>query len=366
MDMKLRQLTSLRFFAAFGVFLCHFFQGTKETSSYLVDVVRVFTLEGAAFVGFFYILSGFIISYSYNPDSKPFNKLGFLYKRFARIYPVHILLLVVFATLFVGGFEYVDKFHFLLNATLLQAWHPEMSVFWGFNAVSWSLSCEVFFYLAFMFLVFFSTRAIVWMIVLYLVVLAVLQLVYLDVTQYWVFDVNPAARLIDFLIGILIFRIYDANSAAWLNWRTASCLEVGSVIFIVASMVAAIKLNIPQNLRFDLFYLAPMTFCVFVFAYGRGVISRILSGKVFVYLGEASFCLYMVHLMFLGYVTGRYFSYDINDPASVAAQLALMVVLVLGISCVLHSAYEKPANSLLLKAWGRFRSSPAKLSATNN
>lgn len=364
--MKLRQLTSLRFFAAFGVFLCHFFQGTIGTSNHLVDVARVLTLEGAAFVGFFYILSGFIISYSYNPKRKPFNAMGFLYKRFARIYPVHFLLLVIFATLFIGGFEYVNKSDFLLNALLLQAWHPEMSVFWGFNAVSWSLSCEVFFYLSFVFLVFLSTRVIVWMIALFLVALVSLQFIYLGTTQYWIFDVNPAARIIDFLIGILIFRFYDSDSAVWLKGRVATCLEVGVVLLIGFSMVAAIKLNVPQNLRFDLFYLVQMAICVLLFSYGRGAVSKILSGRVFVYLGEASFCLYMIHLMFVGYVTGRYLSYDINDPVEVAKQLGVMVALVVSVSCILHSAYEKPANNMLLKAWGKLRPSSPPVSATNN
>jgi peptidoglycan/LPS O-acetylase OafA/YrhL len=37
----------------------------------------------------------------------------------------------------------------LANVSLLHAWLPKMSVYFGLNSVTWSLSCELFFYLVF-------------------------------------------------------------------------------------------------------------------------------------------------------------------------------------------------------------------------
>ena len=361
--MKLDQLTSLRFFAAFGVFLCHFFQYTKGTVNPWVFEVRSFAVEGAAFVGFFYVLSGFIISYSSDSNGKALNVAGFLFRRFARIYPVHLLMLLIFVFFLMGGIKYAEPVSFLLNFSLLHAWHPDMKVFWGFNAVSWSLSCEMFFYLSFLMFVHLSSRSIVCLLALLFVVITVLQLIYTNDVEYWIFYINPAVRMIDFMVGILIFRFYRERNLVWFKGVVATVAELAVVLLIPASMIVAIKFDVSKNLKFDLYYLFQMSVCVAVFAYGRGAVSRLLSVRFLVYLGEASFCLYMIHLMFLGYVSGKYFTLDINDPLSVSKHLISMVVLVTPLSCLLYSLYERPVNKFLLRNWGRSR--PAAGVATN-
>jgi peptidoglycan/LPS O-acetylase OafA/YrhL len=82
---------------------------------------------------------------------------------------------------------------------------------------------------------------------------------------------------------------------------------------------------------------------VFAFSFGRGVFSKFLANRMLVYLGESSCCLYMIHLMFLGYVVPRLFiDIDKNSIVSVLVVLALMAICVVPLSWLLHSAVEKP------------------------
>src|SRR5437764_11248338 len=89
-------------------------------------------------VDFFFVLSGFVLTWSARPDLGP---LRFWQNRFARIWPLHLttlgLAVLVGVAVGVG-----DLTALVSNLFLVQAWWPQQHVYFGFNAVSWSLSCE--------------------------------------------------------------------------------------------------------------------------------------------------------------------------------------------------------------------------------
>lgn len=108
--------------------------------------LEMIAVEGFIWAGFFFVLSGLILSYSHNPNAKFSGRYAweFPVKRITRIYPTHILMLIVWVFFFVGGFQYVDLKEPSINALLLQSWIPNPKSYWGFNPVSWSISCEMF------------------------------------------------------------------------------------------------------------------------------------------------------------------------------------------------------------------------------
>lgn len=349
--MKLSALTSLRFFAAFGVFLVHFFQNTNGTEDVVVAFFRKIAVEGFIWVGFFFVLSGFILSYSHGGTDKLSIKYlsSFLIKRFARIYPVHIAMLMIWVFGFVGGFQYIDLKAFFVNAFLLQSWVPDPKSYWGFNAVSWSLSCEIFFYLMFAFLVFLRTKYLIVLAAVLLVGISILQVQLYSDVSYWVFYINPAARLLEFVVGMLVFRLYSLiEVGGGVSKRVASSLEVLSIVVIVLFVVVAIALDVGKNFRFGVYYIVPMAFMVLAFSFDKGVVSKFLANRYLVYLGESSYCLYMVHLMFLGYVVPRFVVViDKNSIGSVLVVLMLMTMLVVPLACLVHNIVERPANKFL-------------------
>src|SRR5207247_2593909 len=120
-----------------------------------------FGLELAQGVSFFFVLSGFILTYVYG-DLRRDGWRRYFAARIGRIWPAHLAL---FAYVVVAlpleqrtppGSNHLPNA--LANVFLVQAWMPDFRFIGAFNNVSWSLSVEVFFYLLFPLLILFRDR----------------------------------------------------------------------------------------------------------------------------------------------------------------------------------------------------------------
>ena len=160
MSVFIRQLTGIRFVAAFWVFAYHL-QGPFNVLGLLSipvmgDVMRV----GRLGVDLFFALSGFILTHTYltrmGSSIRGSATLRFWWLCLARIYPVHLVMLViaglaVFAQARILG-EDIDRdwwnpIDFIKNLLLIQEWGPNPERGWNF--VAWSLSMEWLAYLVF-------------------------------------------------------------------------------------------------------------------------------------------------------------------------------------------------------------------------
>lgn len=142
----LTALTSLRFFAALLVLLYHGTAGIQTLPTGLSGILR----NGGMGVSLFFILSGFVLTYTYHGMSVSLR--DFFAARFARIYPVYLFSLIVAAPFFFK--KYIENGHggtipalLIGKVFLIQSWVPWMTENW--NVPSWSLSTEAFFYLLF-------------------------------------------------------------------------------------------------------------------------------------------------------------------------------------------------------------------------
>jgi len=354
--MKLYPLTSLRFFAALAVLFEHFFQLIGASTDGSVQFVSRVSSQGYIWVGFFFVLSGFIISYSFeNSRDKSHNKwFPYLYRRFARLYPVHLITLLFFCYHFLGGAQYVNVGGFIVNALMLQSWVPSPTSYWGFNSVSWSISCEMFFYVAFIFLITLSARQLY---VLFGVLVVALLAHYILVDQKnpiasWMFYINPAFRLVDFMAGMIVFNLFKRyEKSLEFSFGVATVFEVCSIAVVTLFLYFSFAYQVDPLLKYGIYYVLPMSIIVFVFALGRGFFSGVLTFKPLVYLGEASFCLYMTHLM----INGEMYNYfrskvDVNSFGDVLLYLALVAVVCVVFASILYSFYEKPMNNILRRA----------------
>jgi peptidoglycan/LPS O-acetylase OafA/YrhL len=152
---RLPAITSLRFFAAFHVALFHMNEMGAITGPHWF---KSFAAIGYVGVSFFFVLSGFILVYTY--AGRDINLRDFWQTRFARIYPAYLFsLLLSFPFFYYGALKMHVPFfafseqHFALASVLvlllLQSWIPAAALSW--NAVAWSLSVEAFFYVVFPF-----------------------------------------------------------------------------------------------------------------------------------------------------------------------------------------------------------------------
>ena len=143
---RLDSLTGLRFFAALAVVIYHL---------PLFCGVAFYGQSAAAWgflgVQFFFMLSGFVLVWTVRADDTPG---AFWRRRFARVYPLYLVMFVPGVILAWCGrsYESVSAGAVVVSVPMLQAWVPVGT--WGAvlhnaNAPSWSLSNEAFFYAVF-------------------------------------------------------------------------------------------------------------------------------------------------------------------------------------------------------------------------
>lgn len=309
-------LTSLRFFFALAVFMSHI-----NIADFFPNLMQLFW-EGFIGVGFFFMLSGFILSYNYKEKLlQSFAFKRFYLARFARVYPTHFLLMCIALSL---GY---DGKSLLYHIFLVQSWDSHQNIFFSLNAPSWSISVEAFFYFCFPFLILLRKKVISLLLVVFIAILYINTSTLIENKHYWLY-INPAIRIAEFLLGILLYNIY--SDLKKLQLSTGSELFA----FLTLAIFLFFHKDIQLSYRYSIYYWIPMFVLLGVFSVSSGLFSKILSNKILVYLGEASFSFYLIHYLIIQQIkTGN----SIRD-----AILAFSISLVL--SCLCFSFYEKPMN----------------------
>jgi len=329
-------LTSLRFFFALIVFLSHYSWKGKAIFA-----------EGDIGVEFFYILSGFIISYTYKDKFKSgkIKTRDFLAARIARIYPLHCLTFILF--LIIQPFDWLKAF---FNITLLQSFVPLESYYFSFNAVSWSISCEMFFYLCFPLLLFLQMKLNVHnkILLLTLFLISYFLGIYFIPESYHhaIFYVNPILRIFNFIIGMGLFNLYEyLYSIDIKNCRILKNKIIVNLIEIIPFLILAIMImlanKVPQVYRYDCYYWIPIILIIISCSqvFGYGIISKILSQRFLIIGGEISFGFYMLHNPILLFSA----RYNINE----FARFAIIFFSVLAASLISFYLYETPAKKMI-------------------
>ena len=313
-------------------------------------------------VGFFFLLSGFILTYSYRAAFA--NGLradalrAFYAARFARIVPLHlvtmppmILTMIYFGNpVWTGADGHTRVTQVAAQAVLLQSWFVDRAVHFGGNGPSWSISVEAFFYALFPLLAFVLLRAFrtaspravlatalgVWLV--HAAVLAPQHAVVDD----WRFYVFPPARLADFVVGMLLgIAVLRGDRAARPRLRGTS-MELLALAAVGFSIFVSPLL--PLALRFSAALMPAWAFAIYVFAARRGAFSRVLEHPVLVRLGEVSFAFYLIHLAVVATVT-----YWIGPSHVLFVPLAFG--LSLGLSFALFHTIEQPMRVRIRRAF---------------
>lgn len=350
-------LTSLRFFAALMVFCSHLFFWINNNNHFANQLGSIF-YEGYIGVTFFFILSGFILTYNYNDDvnAKKINTKGFLILRLSRIYPTHLLTFLISIPL-LGYISKTLLIPGIFNAALLQSFAPKL--YCCFNDVSWSISDELFFYSICCVLLLLPFKKLTTLLMVELGVIITLLLIAghsripFDL-QHWFFYNFPLTRTIDFITGIVLAKIFIKNSETIRNKYSTKCftlLETMSICLLMLFAYLALRHKIPQILRYDIYYVIPMSLIVIIFAFEKGLISRLLTSKSLVFLGEISFSMYMFHRMIILYVDEHFIAphhYSFGLLSASALTIALLSFTIV-ISATNYSLYEMPLNRFFRK-----------------
>lgn len=340
-DMKIDQLTGLRFVAAMAVFLSHL--GLNPDASLLGQIFG----EGYVGVSFFFLLSGFVLSHSYAKKLRQgeIERRTYILLRFARLTPLHVLTALPFIIMtFPDGWKHVGVG--LLNLAFLQSWVPHSAVYFSLNAPSWSLSNEMFFYSAFLLLASMSfnrlTRFFAFLACLVVLTAAAvhvaapsLVLVGSKSISHWLFYIFPGFRLLEFVAGMLIFEIWSRG------FRLPSFVFPLTIVSLIAAMYFGKA--VPEEFRYSLYYLPFVCILLFSSLNVAGIMRDLLCSRAMVFLGNASFAFYMVHQPILALLKVAGLPDMIGSPGFAATGLFVVVV----VSSLTYVMFERPVERAL-------------------
>ncbi|MGW4245433.1 acyltransferase family protein [Nocardia sp. NPDC004722] len=377
---RLPTLTGARWWAALAVFVLHAlvllpaypFQKSELFRRIHQDFLPM--QLGAAGVTFFFVLSGFIIYWSFRPGSSAW---AFYRKRVLKIYPTHLvaaLTFIVVAAVPVGRIVL-----WLPNLLLIHTWWPKWTTVGGLNIPSWSLASEMLFYLSFPLAApvvqrIPPRRLLAWIVGLGLLVLA-LHLVYFlgfdgprgtanafaarlvpgdtsptaelhatpqwfaqpdipVVRSYWFSYDFPLSRLPEFYVGVLAARAVLEG-----QWRSTRLLPVTVAVFVayVASWV------VPIDFKMSALEVLPMAALIATLATRdmRGL-GGFNASPTMVWFGEVSYAFYLIQFPIMVLVTryviaGRRFGFF-----GWLGCAALCFMLALAASTAVYHGIDKP------------------------
>lgn len=354
---NLKALTSIRFFAAMHVALYHLVRPFTRWG-----IFTGFFENGYIGVSFFFLISGFILTYSHAAEyeSGRGNAKKFWVARFARIYPVYAVSILYAG--YVYRAEFAAKIHaiaFVAELLLMQSWNVHLVAF--FSIPAWTISVEAFFYFVFPFVLLrlrpsSAGKAIAAVVFFWLLAVAVPLFCVLHWPQLawhedashagpgslFIFNVRrlPILMLPQFLAGISLGWFYLRFRP---NRRTASFLAT----FGAAATLAALMLanHFPFVMLHNGLFL-PLFAVLLLGLSGDNWLSRLLSPKWLVLLGEASFSIYLFHFIFNDQ---HWFGANVTFRSA-----ALTLAVILPLSVLLHLYVERPCRRAIL-AWWRTR-----------
>ena len=350
---RLNSLTSLRLFAAIAVVLTHV--GYSFTSPRLLRVSERYLYVG---VEFFFIISGFVLTWTYKRESEQTRWSRSLWLRLTKIYPLD-LLTMAFALMFLPNLERIpNTFGTFADMTLIQAWFPDITVFFGGNGVAWSLSCELFFYALFPIVILRTGRlgrtasfVVISVIVSTMTItpLAALAIGLPKPYFYWMFFIFPPYEFGFFLLGMIMAEIISKQYITLP--RSLNRISAVSIALVIATWTwysFSTNQYLPAPFA-DLILLPPFVLLISSSAQNdlRGTASWI-KNPVFLTLSSWSFALYLLHKPI--YLLTSQWSWWSNNGGIYGGLLLLVYLsLTFAISGLVHHLIELRLQNFLRK-----------------
>ncbi|WP_336671953.1 acyltransferase family protein [Tsukamurella sp. USMM236] len=348
---RLDSLTALRFPAALAVMLFHSALPELNPFHNHTAADRYYGLlcqAGGLGVTFFFILSGFVLTWSYRP-SQP--RWEFWARRYAKIIPLYILAGLIAVVTLVAVASPPTRQDIIDYFTMTQVWHPEYLRNFALLPPGWSLSVEALFYLTFPLLwsriAAFSVRS-AWAaaaasmatIVAVCVIGSVLPTTGGVVSnepnhhglELWFTYVFPVGRMPEFVLGCCLAVLVKRDALPRISMATAALSMVAG--YLIASIIPVtygwrIPLVIPCLLmiaataRLDL----------------EGAPSP-LRRRPLQRLGEWSFAFYLLHYSVLR-LLHHAFGARLNNIAADVLYLTLAAIASIVVSALLFKYFEE-------------------------
>jgi peptidoglycan/LPS O-acetylase OafA/YrhL len=357
---QLDTLVGMRGILMFSVFFGHAAIAYVFSEDISNTIIRYDAGPAQAALGLFFMFSGFVLAWVARPGEP---RRRFWRRRLVKIFPSHVVTWVAGLVLMVAFGVFTSWAEVLPSLFLIQSWIPLPGVLEGTNGPSWSLSCELFMYALFPFLLAWSLRLdsgrlwrwligvcgalVLFTVLVGLVVPSEPKALGQDLSayQFYVLILHPLARLLDFTIGLLVARVVMAG-----QWRPVRARWT-LLLFVIGWVV---YLNLPNPLGFVAPFLPALVLVL------GGAADADLNGRTSLFtrrwamwLGDRSFAFYLVHGNVLIYSERAIGQGPYPLPYAVLFVLAVAVVSIV-LAHLLHTRVENP----MMKRFARSRRTP--------
>lgn len=348
-------LTSLRGIAAMAVIAMHFSATMADHASRNFPSLAP---SGQLAVDVFFVLSGFIMAYTYLPsfEAEPgwaaYRK--FLRKRAARILPLNIAITflivgaVLLSTNLLGRnlFPHARLGNWMTDLATNALMLPGLGIGNSVNWPAWSISVEFAAYLLFPLFVICIFHRRTWVLAASCVIALGLLLLVCATGNHWTPDGihnhpwpwRDLLRCISqFVLGLAVYRVYRSGRFAKLFETDAMALGISAAILV------AVLSRSPDP--FALIFFPPL---ILALSLNKGWVARFMGMKLPHFLGQISFSLYLVHDNLRDPLANmaRSFHPALFPPLQAMALAGLFTVLMIFPAWLTFTWIEKPGRQL--------------------
>lgn len=319
---KIHNIQALRFIAATAVMMVHF--PLIKFGSWGVDI--------------FFIISGFIMMYVTEK-----NNNYFFLKRIIRIVPIYWILTFGVFLISVLAPEFLNNtsanYVHLLKSLFFIPFNKNEIGHYPILFLGWTLNYEIIFYLLFaLTLVFFKNIKFIGCSILIILFIACNSFL---AKKNFIFETYSNTIILEFIFGLLAYKLWNKFK----NYFNSISIFNKICLFLFSIILSFLFFN--SNLPRFLSYGVPSFFLVLFFLF---YLKNISFPKIFIMLGDASYCLYLIH----PYVIQFFYKVLKIENFSFYAEIIccfFIAIFIFVISIIVYKYVEKPINSKLKKTF---------------
>ncbi|WP_045054821.1 acyltransferase family protein [Aliterella atlantica] len=293
---------------------------------------------GYAGVDFFFVLSGFIIYYVHKQDiGKPKKFKEFISKRMVRIYPIYLLITLLILPVYLVGYgsEYKTDIWVIVKSLLLL---PQDEGIYPVLNVGWTLSFEALFYVMFGAAILLKPKITsiifgVWVLIVSGMFICELQGI--ELTNNILINFIFNSHNLEFIFGCIVAYLVTAKNISYGRYL----MLAGGAWILVSSV---------NNYVYGEFYVHP------VIAYGIPSTLIVLGASAYdrikpsnppeflMYLGDASYSIYLTHFVIITAMLIGFLKLAILDFIGYQVAMAVIILATVAIGCLVYTYIEKP------------------------
>jgi peptidoglycan/LPS O-acetylase OafA/YrhL len=337
-------LTGLRFFAALAVLLYHYGAGFADRSGVPIPLAHMLH-NGYLGVSLFFVLSGFILTYTHQRDILDRHFLADFYvARFARVYPVYLLALLIALPVLAHPLSPADVAAVL---TMVQSWTPPQSssgYLWVMQA--WTLSVEMAFYLFFPAILLCAKQLNAVTTGLVAAAAGAVILIFgissIPPGTPWVPYLSsstvlpiPLFRAAEFVFGVMLCRLT-------VLYPQLSRAIGGNLLELLLAVTVVVTMCFASDVHSKALFTILVGVLILQLQGGYGVLTAALSSKPLILLGGASYALYLLQGP-LRAICEQYIPHPFDKFLSPVITIAAAIAVFL--------FWEQPCRRMILSAY---------------